>query len=198
MIDKLEHKKATTRVLKGKVNELSEQLRKAEAQLDELNTEVAALEEKRAKLCESVAADPDSDGDEDGHPEGETEYPPPGASVGPKGGKGKGKNKFRGKVKSWTLISGLNEQDLEEMLEVSRAELKRRRTGGTSPPSRRKKTWSSRRTPTAATSECRHAQGGGLCGGWLRWALALGLLLTFPTQVDAHGLSLPLWQVGSR
>ena len=46
-----------------------------------------------------------------------------------KGGKGKGKSKFKGKVKSWSLISGLNEEDLEEMLEVSRAELKRRRTG---------------------------------------------------------------------
>ena len=101
----------------------------AEMQLDEITTEVLSLEEKRAKLCESLAVEPDSDEDEDAYPEGDTDYPTPEGSLAGKGGKGKGKNKFKGKVKSWSLISGLNEEDLEEMLEVSRAELKRRRTG---------------------------------------------------------------------
>ena len=129
MIDKLEHKKTAARGLKGKVSELAEQLRKAEMQLDEITTEVLSLEEKRARLCESLTTEPDSEGDEDEFPEGDPEYPTPEATLGGKGSKGKGKSKFKGKVKSWSLLSGLNEEDLEEMLEVSRAELKRRRTG---------------------------------------------------------------------
>ena len=129
VIDNFEHKKAAARGLKAKVNDLGEQLKAAEVQLDEITTEVHALEEKRAKLCESLAGEPDSDTDEDAYPEGDTEYPTPEGSLTGKGGKGKGKRKFKGKVKSWSLISGLNEEDLEEMLEVSRAELKRRRTG---------------------------------------------------------------------
>ena len=44
-IDKLEHKKGTTRTLRAKANELGEQLKKLEAQLEELTVEVAALEE---------------------------------------------------------------------------------------------------------------------------------------------------------
>ena len=36
VIDKLEHKKGTTRTLRAKANELGEQLKKMEAQLDEL------------------------------------------------------------------------------------------------------------------------------------------------------------------
>ena len=132
VIDKLEHKKGAARALEAKATELSEHLRKVEGQLEEFTAEVASLEEKRAKLCESVAAEPDSDGDEGPNPLGEEEYPPPGARTFPNGGKGKGKGKgpFKGKVKTWTLLSGLNEDELTEMLEVSRAELKRRSTGG--------------------------------------------------------------------
>ena len=90
VIDKLEHKKGTTRTLKAKASELGEQLKKVEAQLEELTMEVAALEEKRAKLCESVAAEPDSDGDDGPNPLGEEGNPPPGPSTIPNGEKGKG------------------------------------------------------------------------------------------------------------
>ena len=131
VIDKLEHKKGASRTLKAKASELGEKLQKIEAQLEEFIVEVAALEEKRAKLCESVAAEPDSDGDDGPNPLGEEGNPQPGPSTMPNGekGKGKGKNPFRRKVKTWTLLSGLKEEPTE-MLEVSRAELKRRRTRG--------------------------------------------------------------------
>ena len=140
VIDKLEHKKGAVRSLRAKVTELSEHLRQVEEQLEVLTGEVAGLEEKRAKLCESVAAEPDSDGDEAQNPQGEEEYPPPGthrvpsAEKVPDKGKGKGKAPFRTKVKAWTLLSGLNEDELTEMLEGTRAELKRRRTGAYEEP----------------------------------------------------------------
>ena len=123
------------RSLRVKVTELSEHLRQVEEQLKMLTGEVAGLEEKRAKLCESVAAEPDSDGDEAPNPQGKEEHPPPGtrhvpsAEKVPDKGKGKGKSAFRTKVKAWTLLSGLNEDELNDMLEGTRAELKRRRTG---------------------------------------------------------------------
>ena len=140
VIDKLEHKKGAVCSLRAKVAELSEHLRQVEEQLEVLTGEVAGLEEKRAKLCESVAAEPDSDGDEAQNPQGEEEYPPPGthplpcAEKVPDKGKGKGKSVFRTKVKAWTLLSGLNEDELNEMLEGTRAELKRRRTGAYEEP----------------------------------------------------------------
>ena len=85
----------------GKVNDLGEQLRKAEAQLDELNTEVAGLEEKEGKHSAKVWRRTQTRMQtKTVTPRGDTEYPPPDTRLGPRGGergKRKGKNKFRGK-----------------------------------------------------------------------------------------------------
>ena len=98
VIDKLEHKKGTTRTLRAKANELGEQLKKIEAQLDELTVEVAALEEKLSQFCESVGADPESDGDQGPDPLGEGEYPPTAARHRPTRGKGERKGGGKGGV----------------------------------------------------------------------------------------------------
>ena len=61
VIDKLGHKKTLVKSLKSKLASLVTQVEQLEEQVDNLNIEVISLETERAKLCDSVAKDPESD-----------------------------------------------------------------------------------------------------------------------------------------
>ena len=61
VIDKLGHKKSLLKSLKSKLASLVTQVEQLKEQVDNLNVDVISLETERAKLCDSVAKDPESD-----------------------------------------------------------------------------------------------------------------------------------------